>query len=238
MSLFLFVILLLTGNAVAGEPDAPVRVGLHYSAPWAYADAEGRLQGIDYDIVRHVFDQLGVEVDIELFAYERLIQKFRNKELDYVSPMAFVVKGAHQTLNYLDIQDVAVTRAKAAIVLEQMTDLRGRAVVAYQKASEVLGEDFRSALQDTAYLEMADRERQLDLLSNNKVDVVVGDRRVLEYFSRKNYGEGKIAVHDIFPQTSYPGAFWDAELTRSFNRVLKQMREAGQLQKYYSSPRH
>lgn len=238
MKRLIFVILLLAVKAVAGEPGAPVKVGLHYSVPWAYADAEGRLQGIDYGIVRHVFDQLGVEVDIELFAYERLIQKFRDKELDYVSPMAFAVTGAHQTQDYLDIQDVAVTRAKAAIVLEQMTDLQGKAVVAYQKASEVLGADFKSALKDTAYMEMADRERQLDLLINNKVDVVVGDRRVLEYFSRKNFGEGKIAVHDIFPQTSYPGAFWDTDLADSFNRILKQMREAGQLQEYYSSPRH
>ncbi|ALS98176.1 substrate-binding periplasmic protein [Lacimicrobium alkaliphilum] len=238
MRLIVFVILLLAGNAVAGEPPVPVKVGLHYSAPWAYADADGKLQGIDYDIVRHVFEQLGVEVEIELFAYERLIQKFRDKELDYVSPMAFEIKGAHQTRDYLDIQDVAVTRAGDGIVLQKMADLRGKAVVAYQKASEVLGADFKSALQETAYMEMADRERQLDLLINSKVDVVVGDRRVLEYFSHKNYGEGKITVHSIFPPTSYPGAFWDAELTHSFNRVLHKMREAGQLQKYHSSSRH
>lgn len=200
MRLFIFVILLLlmTGNAVANEPDAPLKVGLHYSAPWAYADSEGRLQGIDYDIVRHIFTELGVEVDIELFAYERLVRKFRDKELDYISPMAFELPGSYLTHAYLQIQDVAVTSVKSDFNINTLNDLKGKSVVAYQKASEVLGADFVNVLAQDAYMEMADRERQLDLLKHQKVDVVVGDRKVLEYFSLKNYGDNQLKIHNVF----------------------------------------
>ncbi|GGD64011.1 substrate-binding periplasmic protein [Lacimicrobium alkaliphilum] len=236
MRLFVIIIALIVLNAANVQAET-VRVGLHYSAPWAYANDEGELRGIDYDIVRHIFNELGFEVDIELFAYERLVQKFRDKELDYISPMAFELPGAHLTEDYLEIQDVAVTSVKTAIKLEKIEDLEGKAVVAYQKATEVLGQEFAAAVAKGAYMEMADRERQLDLLKHLKVDVVVGDRSVLEYFSTKNYGEGSIEVHEIFPHTNYPGVFWDAELAKAFNEILIKMRKTGLLKKYHSKTR-
>ncbi|WP_088330732.1 transporter substrate-binding domain-containing protein [Lacimicrobium sp. SS2-24] len=233
----IFVFLLAWVVMAASAQPEKLRVGLHYSAPWAYANEQGELMGIDYDILRHIFAQLDVEVQIELYAYERLIQKFRQKELDYISPMAFDLPDAYLTDPYLEIQDVAVTSIQTDFTIDDIADLKGKSIVAYQKASDVLGPVFASVLEQDAYMEMADRERQLDLLKNFKVDVVVGDRKVLEYFSHKNYGKDQLNVHNVFPHTSYPGVFWEASLAEAFNKELDKMKRSGLLSQFHSQTR-
>ena len=43
------------------------------------------------------------------------------------------------------------------------------------------------------------REIQVKLLANDKVDLVVGERRLLEYIVGKNHTDFRIDVHQIFP---------------------------------------
>ncbi|GAB3023254.1 substrate-binding periplasmic protein [Bowmanella dokdonensis] len=226
----LVLIMLLFTSVCLANADRPLRIGLHYSAPWAYADEAGQLTGIDYQMVTRIFEQAGYQVRVEVFSHERLVQKFHDKELDYASPMAFEVPGAYPTMPYMPIQDVAVSRRSARFKLDDLQDLQGKAVVAYQKASDVLGPIFASLVEDGGYLEMADRAQQFTLLFNDRVDLVVGDRKVLEYFSEKHYGAGRLRIHPIFPTVTYPGATWDKRLTDLFNQGLRQLKESGEYQ--------
>lgn len=217
--------------------DKVLRVGFHYSAPWAYASEEGHLQGIDYDIVSRIFERAGYQVEAELYSYERLIQKFADKQLDFATPVAVAVVGAHITQPYFAILDVAIVPASSRLQLNHIGDLKGLDVVAYQKATEVLGPEYASIVSGTGYLEMADRDRQFDLLFNHKVQVMVGDEKVLRHYSKRRYGENAIKVFSIFPFKQYPGAAWDKKVAEDFNQGLAKMRASGEYQQLLNMDR-
>ncbi|WP_188698908.1 substrate-binding periplasmic protein [Bowmanella pacifica] len=236
MRIGLILILCCWGCSLAAA-ERVVRVGLNFSAPWAYADEQGSLQGIDHDIVYQALSAAGYQVQIELFSHERMLQKFKQRELDFASPIAFDIPGAHKSLPYMEIQDVAASLSSAGLAIEQLDDLSDKRVVAYQKAIDVLGQPFANVLESQNYLEMVDRDRQFDLLFSGKVDVVVGDRLVLEYYSRKMYGEGKIRIHPIFASQVYPAAAWDPEIIKAFNQHLMRMQARGDIKLLMHSPR-
>lgn len=225
------VLLAIVFLCFAVQAQQPIRIGLHYSAPWAYVQDNGELTGIDYEIVREIFTQAGYEITTEVYAHERLVQKFIDKELDFASPMAVKIDGPYYTVPYLPFHDVAVTRADNPLELNTPEDLRGKAIVAYQKAREIIGPEYAEIVASTPYLEMADRERQFDLLFNNKVDVIVGDRYVLEFISRQQFGEKAIRIHKIFTQVTYPAASWEPGLVKVFNEGIAKMRESDSLHK-------
>lgn len=214
-----------------------VRVGLNYSAPWAYSNEQGVLQGIDHDIVFQALSAAGYQVQIELFSHERMLQKFKACELDFASPIAFDIPGAHKSLPYMEIQDIAASLTSANLNVAQLSDLGDKRVVAYQKAIDVLGEPFALALKPQNYLEMVERDRQFDLLFSGKVDLVVGDKLVLEYHSRKMYGEGQIRIHPLFAKQTYPAAAWDPDIIKAFNQQLIVMEKKGDIQALMRLPR-
>ncbi|WP_172449227.1 substrate-binding periplasmic protein [Bowmanella denitrificans] len=232
--------LMLCFCCIAGKglaEDNIIDVGLHYAAPWAYADASGQVVGIDYDVVKQIFSQAGYELRVELFSHERMLQKFRHKELDFVSPVAFDIPGAHRTLAYMEIEDVAVSLDTAGLnnlVLEDLADMR---IVAYQKAADVLGKGFVDALNPDAYLEIVDRQRQFELLTNHKVDLVIGDKLVLKYFAQKRLGKGKIRIHSLFDKQAYPAAAWDPQLVSVFNQGLQTLKGSEAWNRIMAKPR-
>ncbi|MDF2178110.1 transporter substrate-binding domain-containing protein [Aliiglaciecola sp. CAU 1673] len=222
-----FLCLLVAQAHAAGKV---LHVGFHYSAPWAYAGEGGRLQGIDYDIVSRIFEHAGYQIKAEIYSHERLIQKFSDKELDFASPVAVPIAGAYLTVPYFAILDVAVAPANSYVRLDELADLKGLDVVAYQKATEVLGAEYVGIVSGAGYLEMAERDRQFDLLFNHKVQVMVGDEKVLRYYASKRYGEGAIKVFRIFPFKNYPAAAWDKQVVEDFNQGLAKMQASGEYQ--------
>ncbi|AWL12278.1 hypothetical protein HMF8227_01805 [Saliniradius amylolyticus] len=228
--------LALVCQALSAESQPTLKIGLHYSAPWAYATEEGKLTGIEYRIVQQALTDAGYRVDIEVYTHKRLVKKFRDKDLDFASPMAFDIEGATYTERYLPFHDVAATHPDYHVHVNELKDLFGKKIVAYQGATDVLGQAFTAVTDSAYYMEMADRKRQIDLLFNNRVEVVVGERYVLEYYANKYHGKDKLVINDIFPQVSYPGAAWDPAVAEAFNRSMDKLRQSGELQRIFRQP--
>ena len=117
-------------------------MGLHLSAPWSFYNAQGELDGIEYQLVSRIFSRAGYQVEYELHNYSRLIKQFSEKKLDCASPVAVPVEGAHFSQPYLPFQDVAISLRQAGVLLNNLDDLAGKRIVAYQQALQVLGPDF------------------------------------------------------------------------------------------------
>lgn len=215
----------------------PVKVGLHDSAPWAYRNTQGEITGVDYEIVRTVLQHEGIDAEFELYSYNRLLKLFSEKKLDIASPVAVPYPGALYSQPYFSLQDVVVTKSSTPLTINTLQDLEGKTIVAYQQASEVLGPDFAATMKKAHYLEEADRVQQFELLMNDRVQLMVGDAKVLAYYAAKNYGSGSINIHRIFPSVDYPAAFWSAELQAKFNSGLLHLTESGELKKIQQQPR-
>ncbi len=216
---------------------SPIKVGLHDSAPWAYRDSQGQITGIDYDIVQNILRQQGIEAEFELYSYSRLLKLFSEHKLDIASPVAVPYPGAYYSQPYFTIQDVVVSRRDSPMPIRQLSDLKGKSIVAYQQASAVLGPDFAQQMKQAYYLEEADRKKQFELLFNNRVQLIVGDERVLSFYSRTYYGPNLLSIYPIFPAVDYPAAFWNAGLQQQFNQGLEQLKTQGKLAEIYAQPR-
>lgn len=233
MKLFIFVVSLLCFSAQASV----VKVGLHDSAPWAYRDAQGEITGIDYEIVKTILQREGIEAEFELYSYSRLLKLFSEQKLDIASPVAVPYPGAFYSQPYFTVLDVVANKSTKAISINSIKDLTGKTIVAYQQASEVLGPDFSAIIKTAHYLEEADRQKQFELLMNDRVQLMVGDVKVLSYYANKNYGQGSLQIHKIFPAVDYPAAFWSATLQAKFNAGLLHLIESGEFQQIHNQPR-
>lgn len=207
-----------------------VRVGLHLSAPWSFYNAAGQLDGIEYQLVSRIFSRAGFAVDYELHSYSRLLKQFSDKKLDCASPVAIVVEGASYTEAYLPFQDVAVSLQADQLQINQLTDLRDTRIVAYQQAEQVLGPAFSATIANASYLELAERELQLELLFSGRVDLVIGERRVLHYLAATLAPQHHLTTHALFAGQAYPAACWQSELTKVFNQGLAQLQQSGEYQ--------
>ncbi len=216
---------------------ASIKVGLHDSAPWAYRNAQGEMTGVDYEIVKAILQREGIEAEFELYSYNRLLKLFSEQKLDIASPVAVPYPGAFYSQPYFTVADVVANKSTTKLNIGSMKDLTGKTIVAYQQASEVLGPDFSAIIKTAHYLEEADREKQFELLMNDRVQLMVGDRKVLSYYANKNYGQGSLQIHEIFPTVDYPAAFWDPELQAKFNAGLLHLLESGEFQKIHDRPR-
>jgi polar amino acid transport system substrate-binding protein len=233
MKQLIFVLSLCCSLAQA----AAIKVGLHDSAPWAYRNTQGEITGLDYEIVKTILQRQGIEAEFELYSYSRLLKLFSEQKLDIASPVAVPYPGAFYSQPYFTVLDVVVTKSNSPLSIRTLKDLEGKTIVAYQQASEVLGPDFAAAIKKAHYLEEADRIQQFELLMNDRVQLMVGDAKVLAYYAEKKYGSRSINTHPIFPSVDYPAAFWSSDLQAKFNSGLQHLTDSGELQKLHAKPR-
>lgn len=226
---FRFVCMVMLFCSLPLQAAKPIRIGLHLSAPWSFYNAAGELDGIEYQLVSRIFSRAGYRVEYELYGYSRLLKQFSSKKLDCASPVAIAVEGAFYTEPYLPFQDVAISLSQAGLKINSLSDLRDKSIVAYQQAQQVLGHDFSAALVNSRYLELAERELQLELLFKQRVDLVIGERRVLHYLAHKVNPQIKLATHYLFAEKTYPAACWQADLAAIFNSGLRQLQQNGEL---------
>ena len=222
-------VLLWLGITFASANE-PLRVGLHLSAPWSFFNAEGERDGIEYQLVSRILQRADLTVVYEFHSYNRLLKQFADGKLDCASPVAIAIEGASYTQPYLPFQDIAVSLAEQALVLDNLTQLAGLRIVAYQQARQVLGPAFSQAVADASYMEIAERELQLELLFNQRVDVVIGERRVLQYLAAQLSPQRKLKLHPLFAQKQYPAACWQPDITAILDKGLQQMKDSGELQ--------
>ncbi|HEY9043355.1 MAG TPA: transporter substrate-binding domain-containing protein [Rheinheimera sp.] len=230
MKLFFRFISLMTLLLAFTVPAAePVRFGLHLSAPWSFYNDTKELDGIEYQLVSRIFSRAGFKVEYELHSYSRLLKQFSDKKLDCASPVAVPVAGASYTLPYLPFEDVVISLASSSAEISSLQQLAGKRIVAYQQALQVLGAEFRAAVANANYLELADRALQLELLFSNRVDLVIGERRVLHYLANKTAPQLTLQTHHLFTEKNYPAACWDPALRDVFNRGLELLQLSGEL---------
>ncbi|WP_218311250.1 substrate-binding periplasmic protein [Alteromonas antoniana] len=226
---FVLLLLVFIFGQVLAAPSS-LKIAVNVGPPWAFYDGEQGVVGIDVDILTHAFSELGYKTEFHLLPYNRLIKDFQDGKFDVASPAAFTAAHGYFSTYYLPFEDVAVSLKSRNLDISSIQDLRGKRVIAYQSARNVLGEEFAEAVDGNSYLEEAEREVQLTLLKNGKTDVVVGEKRLLTYIMSKRYPDVALTVHPIFDIKPY-GAIIKQEFLRDrFNQQIKKMQASGKFQ--------
>lgn len=210
-----------------------VGFGTH-KPPYIY---EGERRGLEYELIERAAQNAGFEVTVYYAPMERLHLMLRRGEIDAIATthQRSGVK-AYYSQTYIYYHNVAVALARRGYRIEHIADLGSYSVSAFQRARLLLGPEFeRMALSNPRYREEALQINRNRLLYSGRVDVVVGDKRILRYFNREVADQVDVTQalswFEIFPPTPYRVGFRLDRQRQRFDEGLRKLRESGEYQR-------
>jgi len=182
--------------------------------------------GFEIELITQVFTKMNI---IPTFLYVplgrsmTLLDKNVGQALLTVN-QNIVADDKHRTQPYVIYQNVAISLAEQNITIQHIHDLPKYRVAAFQMANRYLGKTYgRTVKSSKHYLEIPNQFRQVKLFLEKRVDVVVMDINIFNYYLKKVEGGPKnteVDVHYIFPRNPYSLAFKDTKYVEPFNEQL------------------
>lgn len=223
------------GLAIAAMAHAAapmeIRIGMGLAKPpYIMESGDG---GIDYEIANQAFAAAGYKMVVLQFPQARGLALFRAGQLDGLLSIDRGIGGNDFFSDpYVTYQNVAITLASRNIRLTRIEDLTQYSIAAFQNANAVLGETFKQlAASHPRYKEYAQQIQQDKMLYSGRVDVVIGDRLIFLYYSKRLEPaidtNQEVVFHAIFPPNPRLAVFRDREVRDRFNTGLKIIRHNG-----------
>lgn len=231
LSLLPLLLIGLGAGAAPAARAAEVRVLIGNSLPPYIIERENR--GVEYDIVKEALALRGHQMVPHYVPFARI-----PVELERGTGDAALTVNADSGLRvcFSDVhilyRNYAISLASRGLRIEAMDDLRGKTIRAFQNARLYLGPDFSAVTADNpGYAETANQQTQNAMLFAGRVDVVVGDINIFNWFNRTlpDTPETRqpVALHPLFEAAQYRVGFRDPALCADFNEGLRQLRASG-----------
>ncbi|WP_151703719.1 substrate-binding periplasmic protein, partial [Nitrincola alkalilacustris] len=139
------------------------------------------------------------------------------------------LQGVQETSNqllysqpYIRYQNAVITLRENNYSIDELDDLSGLNVVAFQGASRVLGTEYEQSIEQFGrYTEVTNQQSQVDLLLLRRIDAAVMDINIFQYYRRVANDHQPINLHLLFPPSDYRCAFRDPLLQQQFDQALK-----------------
>jgi len=202
--------------------------------------------GLEVEIAEQALAAVGLKMRALPLPPTRGLMAFRAGQLDVLLTVDEGVGAiGYLSETYVTNHNVALSLAENQFQIRKVEDLAAYSVAAFQNASVLLGERFKSVVAaHKRYSEHPQQVTQNNLLYANRVDVIVGDRRILHYLLEdmdpKLDRRRPVTVHAIFPPSPRKAVFKDAVLRDQFNAGLKIIQGNGSydaiLKKYANLP--
>jgi polar amino acid transport system substrate-binding protein len=231
--LLLIAGLLLAAIAPARGPARaePVQVLIGNSLPPYIIGNEDR--GFEFDIVKEALALRGHQMVPRYLPFARVPVEMERGAAD----AAMTVNDSSglrvcYSDTYVVYRNYAITLASRQLTIDTLADLHGKSVRAFQNARLYLGPAFNAAVADNpGYAESANQQTQNAMLFAGRVDVVVGDINIFNWYNQTMPQTPEtrqpIALHAVFPPVEYRVGFRDARLCQDFNAGLAELRASG-----------
>lgn len=210
----------------------PFRVGFGtHKPPYIF---EGQPRGLEYDLVAAAFLSAGYQLEAYYAPMERLHLMLRRGDIDCIATTNEQSGvAAYYSAPYIHYHNVAVALASRQYQITSIADLGGYSVSAFQRARFLLGPEFqRMAEANPHYREEAQQITRNRLLFSGRIDVVIGDLRILKYFNREVKDQVDTSLplthYPILPPTPYQLGFRFQVQRDLFNKGLAVIRRSGE----------
>lgn len=243
--LFRFIVLacvyllvgVLPANAVdVKEQQRVLKVGVSFSIPpWVIRDSNS---GIELDILREALESEGFSIKPVYVPFSRAYELFDQAQLDIVINAKRQMTGTgYLSEPVVRFQNVAISLASKGFPEQfDLSFMGDKSVVAFQKASQLLGNGFGNVMRSNPYYEEVARQYlQLNLLFIREVDFIVMDKSIFGYFwndamkmslNKPSYSK-EIRFHSVFPPSAYSFLFHNEGLRDVFDDALDRMKMDG-----------
>ncbi len=230
-----------------------ISIGISFSIPpWVIKETE---TGLELDILKEAFAVKGHSIKAHYLPLARAFESFDSGKVEAViNVKKGMVNGFYSDL-VVSFQNCAISLADNEFVINDINDLQDKRIVAFQRASTILGKDFKNmTLKNTRYREISDQSLQVKQLFKKRVDVVISEKNIFKYFHNQSLLESlngeavfginasdldlKVKYDCIFPPSHYHYAFTSEKIRDDFNYGLKTIRENGTYNKIFSNYAH
>ncbi|MGB0835799.1 MAG: transporter substrate-binding domain-containing protein [Psychrobium sp.] len=206
--------------------------------PVPFYMANDIVKGISHDLIQGVLNSADVGIDNYKIADYNVRDEFEvSTQFDVMAMVDIEDDGYFYSDPVIRYSDVVVTRAERNYLIQNLTDLKGKSIIAWHGAYQALGDEYQSmyspANRPENYREMEDQRQQLELLIANKVDAIVIDQTILRWYINQidpNILSELSIEHIISKSVPRYVAFKDKSLRDRFNAKLKIFKDSGKYQ--------
>ena len=149
------------------------------------------------------------------------------------------VTGVFYSQSHITYQNVVVALKAKGLKIARADDLKALRVVAFQEATNYLGNEFRAmAKANTNYSEVANQEAQVKMLYQDRADAIVMDVNIYKYFKQAIKDvkvDAEVTLYPIFPPTNYKVAFTSKEVCQKFNESLNKLKASGKYETIFKT---
>ena len=195
------------------------------------------ISGFEIELVEQLYKSIGKKTKFIFSPYTGFKKMLSLQHIDAIMTANQQLFPDNKTLNdvYIKYQNIAVTLKKNNIALSQISDLSNYTIASFQNAHKVLGEEFAKASSNSPlFMQVYDQEKQIKLLLLNRIDVLVIDVHIFQYYLHKVFGDVKdsdIQYHYVFPASPYKLAFKNPTNMVEFNQALANYKLSDDYQK-------
>lgn len=179
--------------------------------------------GFEIELLSAVLANVVTEHEFVIAPYGRSIKILDVKHVDAMTTASISLYQATGKVSepYIQYQNVAVTLKTDRLTINAISDLEQFSVATFLNAKTILGEHFKEATSKSRqYTELSDQSAQLHMLRKHKVQVLIMDINIFNYFNK--FHELDVDIHRIFPLTTYGLLIKDDELKENFNQALQR----------------
>lgn len=209
----------------------PLRLGFGTDKPPYIFESEKR--GLEYDILVEAAKRAGFEVETRFAPLSRLHSMLARHEVDGIATTNERAKvAACYSKPYIEYHNVALALTARHLPIASIADLANYSVSSFQRSRDLLGPEFsRMAEANPHYREEANQISRNMLLYSGRIDVIVGDQRILAYFNHvvadKVDVTQPVTVYELFAPNGYSVGFNDPKLCAAFDAGLAELRRSG-----------
>lgn len=214
-----------------------VRVAFGKSVP-PYIIQESN-SGIEMEIIRESLAYRGHKVIPVYVPFSQINTAFVDNQVDAVATVndKIGMDGYFSDI-VITYKNYAITLANRQIKIDSILDLGNKRVSAFQLATRYLGTEYaETVLANPRYRERQDQKRHVQLLYDGKLDAIIIDSAIFQYYSRQlskivNINQ-PVAYHKIFSWNDYHMIFRDPKLRNDFNAGLRLLRQSNRYSTIY-----
>jgi polar amino acid transport system substrate-binding protein len=206
------------------------------------------LVAISLDIPPFVMDQAESGLEVELvrqalgdaklpfiqLSYEKLQTAVQQQRADVSVGVQPVDANVHYSTDFVTFANYAISKKADGLRIDSVADLSDHPVLTWENAYLELGSEFEVLFaprspQRNNYHEVADQEQQVRMFWEGAGRIIVIDRSIFDYFSRKlGHTPDEANYSAIFPPvTPFKVGFRDAADRDRFNTALAAMCKSG-----------
>lgn len=220
-------------SADGGDEAKVLHVGATgQSYPFAYKEGD-KLQGFDVEVIEHVADKIGYDVDWTLMEFSGVMGQLQAGKLDTVANQVAVTDERKELYDFSDTYSYAGTQI---VVAEDNDEINGLEDLAGKEVMTVLGSNHAKNLESKdpdGKINIRTYETQEGTLNDvalGRVDAYVNGRSVLLAQLELNDLPLKLVGDPIvYEEVGFPFSKENAELREDVNQALEELRADGTL---------